>query len=373
MAEFRMPSLGADMDAGTLVEWRRHPGERVARGDIIAVVETQKGAIEIEVFQDGVIETIEVPVGQKVPVGTVLARIRGAEELAAAPTPPSRPLPTPGETPEIPPAVTAERARISPRARRRAESLGVDLAAIAGTGPGGAVSFEDVERAARARSPAADMRKAIAAAMSRSKREIPHYYLEASYDVSALLDWVAERNAGRAPPERLLAMAPLLKVVALALRQMPVLNGFWRDGAFLPSDEIHLGVAISLRGGGLVAPALHHPDRMDAEQLMRNLSDLVARARRGGLRSSELSDSTATVTSLGESIADTIFPVIYPPQVAIVGMGGIVQRAWVVDGRIEPRQVLRISLAADHRASNGIQGARFLEIMGRLLQEPGKL
>jgi len=368
-----MPSLGADMEAGTLVEWLKHPGDALKRGDIIAVVDTQKGAIEIEVFEDGMLDEIVVKPGEKVPVGATLARIRGSkvEPPAAAP---------PREVPEA-----AHRIRISPLARKLAEEKGVDLSRVTGTGGNGAITREDVERAAGARAPsappptvapadrAAAMRAAIAAAMARSKREIPHYYLSTTIDMSAALTWLRAENEKRSVTERLLPAALLIKAVALALRDVPELNGYWRDGAFRPGAGIHIGCAISLRGGGLVAPALHDADRLDLTTLMHQLQDVAARARAGSLRSSELADSTITVTNLGEQGIESTFGIIYPPQVALVGFGRITERPWVVAGKVEARPLVTVTLSGDHRATDGHRGGLFLSALERLLNAPEKL
>ncbi len=377
-----MPSLGADMDDGILIEWLKHPGDAVHRGDIIAVVETQKGAIEIEVFEDGQLTELKVTEGECVPVGAVLALIDGpALEPVAAPEPaPVSVRPEPQPAAPMPPR--NGRTKVSPVARRRAAALGIDPSGLAGTGPGGAVTLADVESVASAAPKAAprrtafdptEMRRAIAAAMERSKREIPHFYLAATADMSNMLDWIERENAMRPVLGRLLAIAPLLKAVALALRATPDLNGHWIDGAFRPAESIHLGNAVSLRGGGLVAPAIRDIDKRDLDDLMRTLRDVVARARKGALRSSELSDSTVTVTSLGDDGAEVVYPVIYPPQVAMIGFGAVVERPWPVDGAIDLRRVQTVTLAADHRVVDGRRGSRFLKTLNDLLQEPEKL
>lgn len=377
-----MPLLGADMAAGTLVEWLKAPGDRLARGDIIAEVETDKGAIEIEVFTPGTLSKILVEPGQKVPVGTSLALIeREAEtepEHVQLPLEPPAPAPGPTAAPAV------GRQRVSPLARRLATELGVDLAAVKGTGPQGAVTREDVEAAARAKGGppevagkaedrAAGMRRAIAAAMSRSKREIPHYYLSTMIDLGRAQDWLADRNRGRAPAERLLPAVLQIKAVALALREFPDLNA-WRVGdAAVPKESIHVGVAISLRGGGLMAPAVRDTDRLSPDQLMRALRDLVSRVRGGALRSSELADSTITVSNLGDRGVDALFGVIYPPQVALVGFGRIAERPWVVGGQVLARPMVTASLSADHRSSDGHRGGLFLARVEQLLQEPERL
>lgn len=386
-----MPALGADMEAGTLVEWLIKPGGRVKSGDVIAVVETQKGAIEVEIFQDGVVSNILVPVGERVPVGTVLAQIDGVEgapppasetvAVAAKPAPP-----TLAEAPPSRPAVAppGQRIKLTPAARRRAAALNLDLTTILkGTGVEGSIRLADVEAAASgaklAPPPAKrgldflEMRKAIAAAMSRSKREVPHYYLTETVDLQAASSWIGRFNAEKPPIERILPAVLFLKAAALALREQPQLNGAYENGVFTPSPDIHVGWAISLRGGGLIAPAILDADNKSLAQLMAAMRDLVERARRGNLRSSELTSPTITVTSVGDRGAETVTGIIYPPQVAIVGFGRMVARPWVVEGRIESRPLVTLSLAADHRVTDGHIGGLYLAAIARLLQEPEKL
>ncbi len=385
-----MPSLGADMEAGTVVEWRVRPGDTVKRGEVVALVETEKGLIEIEIFESGVVDSIVVHAGEKVPVGTVLATIRTA---AVVPEPVplltkagvrGRSIAAPPPRPSIAPT---QRARISPLARQKAEELGVDLTTVSGTGDGGAITVADVERAPapshaapeptaterQASDRQAAMRKAIAAAMARSKREIPHYYLGTRIDMSRAMEWLTAENLTRPITNRLLYSALLIRAVALAAREVPEMNGFWINGAFQPGDGIHVGVAIALRQGGLVAPAIHDVDQLRLDDVMRSMLDLVKRARAGVLRSSEVSDATITVTNLGEQGVETVFGVIYPPQVALVGFGKLTEQPWAADGMVGARPVIAASLAADHRASDGHRGGRFLATIDRRLQEPSRL
>lgn len=382
MAEFVMPILGADMLAATLVAWKKKPGDPVKKGDIVAEVETDKGLIEVEIFTAGVIDKILVQPGTEVPVGTLLAIIR-EEGAPPAPIPAEVPRPA-APPPPVPPSVMppptrppeAGRLRISPLARKRAGELGVDPAAVKGTGPGGAITRKDIERAATVKPPLdriARMRQTIGAAMARSKREIPHYYLQTTIDLHRAMTWLTEENQKRAVPDRLLYGVLLIKAVALALREVPELNSIWREGKVVQSKAIHVGVAISLRQGGLVAPALHDADHTNLDTLMRHFRDLVQRARSGSLRSSELSDSTITLTSLGEQGVEGVYPIIYPPQVAIVGFGKIVERPWVAEGRVVPRPVITATLAGDHRVTDGHRGGLFLAAVDRLLQEPSRL
>jgi pyruvate dehydrogenase E2 component (dihydrolipoamide acetyltransferase) len=252
----------------------------------------------------------------------------------------------------------------------------VDLATVTGTGPEGAVTRQDVEHAASATAPAdrlAPMRKAIAAAMSLSKREIPHYYLAASVDMTPAIAWLTADNATRAVTDRVLPVVLLIKAVGLALTEVPELNGHWIDGAFRPGGGIHVGIAISLRGGGLVAPAIHDVDRRPLPAIMTDLGDLVRRARAGGLKSSELADPTITLTNLGDLGVELALGIIHPPQVALVSTGRIVERPWVVDGAVGVRSVVTLGLSVDHRVVDGHRAGLFLSAVGRRLQKPAAL
>jgi len=375
-----MPSLGADMDEGTLVQWLKAPGDRLARGDIVAVVETQKGAIEIEVFSEGVLEDIRVKPGMKVPVGEVLAIIKTAGEPApdiAIPAPP-QPAPKPAPAVQVQIAVPLG-LRVTPAARRRAVELGIDLASLT-PGPDGAIGLREVEAMGKPAPPKPatginldEMRKAIAAAMARSKREIPHYYVSSAIDLTAALERLAAENAGRAPPERILPAALIIKACALGLRHVPELNGHHVDGRFQRASEIKMGVGIALRGGGLIAPALSSPDTLSLEAIMQRLSDLVARVRGGRLRSSELTDATVTLSNLGDDSADVVMPVIYPPQVAIIGVGQVMDRPWVAGGSVVVRKAATFAVAGDHRANDGRAAARFLQRVSQVLSNPEEL
>jgi pyruvate dehydrogenase E2 component (dihydrolipoamide acetyltransferase) len=271
----------------------------------------------------------------------------------------------------------------------------VELSGAKGSGPGGAITRADVEQAAgaplagaAAAPPAAAttleeaaagegrglrMRRAIAAAMARSKREIPHYYLETRIDMFRALSWLGAENVRRSVAERLLPAALLLRAVALAAREVPEVNGYFLEGRLRPSEAVHIGVGISMREGGLVAPTLRDVDRKAVDVIMRELADLVRRTRAGVLRSSELGEATLTVTNLGDQGVDSVQGIIHPPQVALVGFGRISEQPWAQNGLLGVRPLVVATLAADHRASDGHRGARFLAALGRLLQEPEKL
>jgi pyruvate dehydrogenase E2 component (dihydrolipoyllysine-residue acetyltransferase) len=388
VGEFKMPSLGADMLKGTLVVWNVKPGDRVKRGDIIAVVETEKGAFDTECYEEGVIERLLVESGSKVPVGTVLAIVRGegAAPAPAAPAAAERALAT--IVAPVPMPAPAH-VKASPLARKIAAELGVDLTTVKGSGPGGAIERADVEQAAVAKrielpaaaaAPAeaqekfqAGMRRAIAAAMARSNRDIPHYYLQTRIDMTRALHWLEAENAKRSIKDRLLPAVLTLKAVAVALKDVPELNGFWTNDQHQPSDAIHVGFAISLRKGGLVTPAIHETDRKTLDELMAAMRDVIERARSGHLRASEMSDPTITVTNLGDLGVESVFGVIYPPQVALVGFGRITEQPWADNGMLGVRPVLIASLAGDHRATDGHRGAQLLDALNRHLQSPEKL
>ncbi|WP_443692526.1 dihydrolipoamide acetyltransferase family protein [Pseudomonas sp.] len=378
MIEFDLPSLGADMDEGTLLEWKIHPGDKVHRGQVIAVVDTAKAAVEVECWHDGTVFELLIGVGAKVPVGTPIATLLESGETlpSVRPTPTPAPVETPVTALIEGTMASASRPRVSPAARKRAAELSINLDELKGSGPQGVVTLEDVEDAGRQAEPTdrnRAMRHAIAVAMSRSKREIPHYYLFETIPLGNAMAWLQAHNAQSKPQQRVLPSALLLKAVAVALRELPQLNGFWKNNAFQPATGIYLGVAITLRQGGLVAPALHDVADKTLTQVMSELASLVERARNGSLRSSELSDASVTVTQLGDQGVDSVLGVIYPPQVALIGFGRICERPWVRDGQLCVMPTVVTSLAADHRASDGHYGARFLGEVRRVLQTPENL
>ncbi|MGH4032078.1 dihydrolipoamide acetyltransferase family protein [Actinomycetota bacterium Odt1-20B] len=294
------------------------------------------------------------------------------------------------------------RVRATPFARRLADELHVDLAVLSGTGENGAVRAADVREAAAGTAPAphptavrpsaspaataaqpppasatarqqAAMRRAIAELMSRSKREIPHYYLTTTIDLSAATVWLRRHNRDHPAGERLVPAALLLRATALAARRVPELNGFWQDGGFVPGRGVQLGVAVSLRSGGLLTPVLHDADALKPHELMDRLKDLVERARRGRLRAGEVAGATVTVSNLGDQGVESVYGVIHPPQVALVGFGAVRERPWATDGMLGVRPLVTATLSGDHRATDAATGARFLSVVDRLLQQPDEL
>jgi pyruvate dehydrogenase E2 component (dihydrolipoamide acetyltransferase) len=352
MGDFRMPSLGADMESGTILEWRVAPGDAVTKGDVVAVVDTEKSDIDIEVFESGTVGEILVPVGTKVPVGTPIARI-----VAAGPS----------------------RTQSSPYARRLAAERGIEIAEVTPGAPDRPIRAADVAARADVGFGLAPPRRevdrsgalsAVGRLTERSKREIPHFYVSEDIDVSAALGWIEAANAARSVGERVLPAALLLRAVVLALHEVPELNAHFVDGAAHTFDAVHLGVAVAQRGGGLIAPVIRDAQTMSLDELLSAMRGLVARARKGALRSSDVTEATITVTSLGDKGAAGVWGVIVPPQVAIVGFGRIAERPWAEHGMLAVRRVVTATLSADHRVSHGHHGARFLRSVAHALENP---
>lgn len=400
MAEIRMPSLGAEMEEGTVLEWYVASGDRVEHGQIVALLDTEKAEIEMESFETGWIDALLVQTGETVPVGTPMATVRSEAPTGVELPSDSRPI-----LHDEPPPASHHRIRATPLARRLARERGIALESVSGSGPSGAIVEADIiaaetPTAAPAASPtvpkpskdtstspasrpsgtaaaqtdrAARRRQVIAAAMERSKREIPHYYLATSIELTSTLAWLEKANHERPISKRLLIPALLVKAVANAARRFPQLNGHWIDGAHHPSDAVHVGMVVSLRTGGIVVPTLRDADSRPLDDVMEQLQDVVTRARNGRLRSAELSDATLAITSLGEDGVETIYGVIYPPQVSIVGFGAIHSEVRAEGDLLGTRSMLRATLAADHRASDGQEGSRFLTAIARQLADPENL
>jgi pyruvate dehydrogenase E2 component (dihydrolipoamide acetyltransferase) len=444
MGELCMPTLGADMDAGTVVEWRVGPGDEVHRGDVVAVIETDKSDIDAEVFEDGVVGELLVEVGRKVPVGTPLATILTSAPVVSAPVVSAPVVSAPVvSAPVVSAPVPKETCRpgevISPLVRQLAAREGVDLANLVGSGPAGVIKRADVIAAAQrpprpsqrryspraravARRKGVDLAAAAAGAgvvlgddveamvadgaghpdapapmvtdgvvasasrprhaalwertallMERSNREIPHFYLTAECDFSRSSSWLDQHNAALEPKDRIVSAALLLAATARAAIECPEVNGWWIDGEHRVAQTVDLGVVVSLRDGGVLVPAIPAAETLGASELMRALHDVVQRARSGHLRTRDLTAPSITVTNLGDRGADSVLGVIYPPQLALVGFGHVVERPCAVGGLLGIRPMVTMSLAADHRASDGHRGSRFLSMIERFLQEPADL
>lgn len=378
---FELPSLGADMEHGTVLEWLVQPGEVVERGSVVAVVETEKADVDVEIWQEGTIAEFLVDIGEEVSVGTPILRL-GVEQTDTDASPPADAAPSVLSVDRLDDAVH-DRVAASPRARRVANERGIDLASVVGSGPEGAVLERDLavasappglappdppstdskplDRAAGERQAA--MRGAIAERMSKANTEIPHYHLELDIDLGPTLTWLEEHNRNLDVSDRVLPAAVLLKATAAAARAVPALNGSWVDGSFKAAIGTDVAVVVSLRRGGLVTPKIADGADKTVDQVMAELKEIVAGARRGSLRSSWMSGAGITVTNLGDNGADRVNGVIFPPQVALVGFGKIADRPFAVDGAVVVRPTVTASLAADHRATDGSVGSRFLHAL----------
>lgn len=375
MSTFVMPSLGADMQSAVLMEWKVKEGDLVTKGMVIAEVETSKGVIEIEVFEDGTVEKLLVEEETECAVGTPLALIRSKDTAAAIePTPQdlATPLLETLKEPEHETVAAAERIKASPAARKRAKELGVELSALAADKK--AIHLAAIESEVTAKTPQpSGMRQAIAKAMSRSNAEIPHYYLSTSVNMTPALHWLEAYNKNKSIQERILPAALLIRAAVYALKEVPELNGFWKNDQLQMSTQINPGIAIALRKEGLITPAILGAEQMDLDATMQALGDLITRTRSGKLRNTEITQQTITLTNLGDLGVESVYGVIYPPQVALVGFGRIMDAPWAQGDTLCVRKVMQATLAGDHRATDGRTGGKFLDRLNQILQTPEEL
>ena len=423
--DLKMPSFGSDMRKGTLTQWLVKEGDHIKRGDVVAVIETHKGAIDLDLFEDAFIISLLVKEGEQIVVGEPIARlssIRNSEHKAPYPANVSTDPKSTTTAANINSSPAAEQADhhfttpknfilATPAARSFAEQQQLTLNSLfpkpvnkivtltmveqaiqqkqrSQQSPATAENAPDKEETAKLTlSRATDsvavkpkkgfdkeaMREAISATVTRSKQQIPHYYLRQRLDITALEDYLLQVNVKLPIDQRLLLAAPLLCAVAHALMDNGQLNGEYSEGRFVASEAVHLVNAINLRGGGLVMPVIRAAQTLSPAQVMELLKQQVRRARNGSLVFSELSGGSFTVTSIGERGAEQMFAVIFPPQVAILALGSPHQEVMAVDGSIKIRSIIEASLAADHRVSDGRIGARFLYQLNQLLQKPEAL
>ncbi|MFV5689395.1 dihydrolipoamide acetyltransferase family protein [Flavobacterium sp. ZT3R25] len=381
MIEFLMPSLGADMEDATLIEWKKKPGDTVKHGDIIAEVETQKELIEIEIFEEGTIGELLIKEGTKIPVGTVMALINPREVTSETKKEEKiiESIPLQSIEEKIIESIDAPKVedlsiKTAPLVEKISEDN--DLSKITGTEPDETITKDEIENTQeipieteKQSSIAEAIRSEVVAAMSQSNREIPHYYLEKRIDMTNVLAWLQVANSKRSQKQRLLPIALLIKATAKSLLEFPDLNAIWDNGLQLKKD-INIGFVVSLRTGGIIVPALHHVNIKSIDEIMDALNDIIPRARALRLQSSELSDSTITLTSIVDGGADTVFGVIYPPQVAIIGFGSISEQPFAENEMIGIRSCVSVTLAGDHRATDGLTGSRFLVSLNKHLQNP---
>ncbi len=399
--DFAMPSLGADMDDGVIVEWLIEPGDRVSRGQVVAVVETDKSEIEVEIFQDARVEELLVPAGVRVAVGTPIARLGGvvgAESTTAASqrqgsitSPVLRRLADRLDVDQamlvgsgaggrvrrddlMAAVATRPQRRLTPRARRLAAEGGVDPSSLPGDSVITGADIEDVSaRGVEVRDrgshgpavsdPVAEtdpMRARIASLMERSWAEIPHFHISDRIDLTEMLDRLEVHNSRVGPAGRVLPAAVLLCAVARAARRVPAVNGWWIDGAFEAAAAVDLAVVVARRGGGIIAPTIGSADELGIVEMMEQLNGVVGRARAQRLRTTDTAPASLTVTNLGDLGAETVHGVILAPQVALVGFGAIREHVVAVDGLIGVRPMVSATITGDHRSFDGLVAARFL-------------
>jgi pyruvate dehydrogenase E2 component (dihydrolipoamide acetyltransferase) len=430
--EVTMPQMGADMTEGTVVKWLKQVGDQVTRGEIIAEIETDKATVELEAFESGILKQIVIPEGETVPVGKSIAILGSADETidgepqkhTPAETPPRRTVdrsaepvaavaePAPnGAKPATPVAAppsplmtsTAEsRLRISPVARRIASDARIDVSQLAGSGPDGRILRRDVEAAIKSApqvTPAAKeaapapvaapapapvaapvagvqalsrMRQAIARRMTTSKQTQPHYYLTVDVDMTAAMAFREEINAEATEQQHVSINDLIVKACALALQRHPKFNAEFTDAGLKMHDKVDIDIGIAL-DDGLIAPALLDCGDKTLGHIAAEAKDLVARAKSGHLRADEYGAGTFTITNLGAYGVESLIGIINPPQAAILGVGSVMPKPVVHDGQVVVRQVMKIALSADHRVTDGAEGARFIKEIQGLLEAPASL
>jgi pyruvate dehydrogenase E2 component (dihydrolipoamide acetyltransferase) len=380
MPEITMPRLSDTMEEGTLAAWLKQPGEQVHRGDLLAEIETDKATMELESFEEGVLERILVQEGETVPIGQPIAVIGSGD--GAAPPPPA-------PVPPAPPTGTPVKA--SPMARAIARDQGIDLSTVTGSGPGGRVVKADVEAVAAPAAPApaapapapakpaaadveevplSGMRKTVARRLVESMQSAPHFYLTIQVDVDALLELRAELNRRLADEGTKLSVNDLLvKACAVTLRAHPDINVSWGGDKLLRHRRVHVGIAVAVEGG-LIVPVVRDADQKSVSQISREAKALIERARAGKLRPDEFTGGTFTISNLGMFGIDQFTAVINPPEAAILAVGATTSEPVVHDGRLGTRQRMKLTMSIDHRAVDGATGAQFLAGLKAVLEEP---
>ena len=410
-----MPQMGYDMREGTVVKWYKSEGEEVARGEVIADIETDKATVEFEAYASGVLRRIIASEGVAVPVGELIAIIAGADEvidevLADQPagstveTPEAEapgaeapgaeaPAPEPvaattAQPAEAPPARDGGRIRVSPIARRLAQERGIDLASITGTGPGGRIVEKDVPEVAPAPAPAPSaasgsapsqervdlsrMRQAIARVTVDSKREVPHFYVTAEVDMGQAMSLRRDLNDALPAENRVSVNDLILKACAMALGQYPKFNGSFQGDHLRLNPSINIGIAIALEAG-LIVPGISNCQDKSLQEIATASKDLIARANSGTLRNEEYSGTTFSVSNLGMFEIDSFAAIIFPPHAAVLAVGTVKAQPVVRDGQLVAGQVMKATLSTDHRVADGAEAAQFLVEVKKLLESPVRL
>jgi len=399
-----MPQMGYDMREGTVVKWYKGEGEEVARGEVIADIETDKATVEFEAYTSGVLRRIIADEGVSIPVGELIAVIAGADEvLDEIPTSSSddpgdavTPVATTSQKPNdigettapVPPQDT--RLRASPIARRLAQEKNIDLAVVTGTGPGGRITEQDVLEfvspvATSGQQPnipssvgsgdkveLSRMRQVIAKVTSDSKREAPHFYVTAEIDMGKAMEFRRDINDSFPADNRVSVNDMVLKASSIVLGQYPKFNGSFQENYLQLNSSINIGMAIALEAG-LIVPGINDCGNKSLRQIASASKDLIDRANNGTLRNEEYSGTTFSVSNLGMFDVDSFAAIIFPPHAAVLAVGTVRQQPVVKDGQITVGQVMKATLSTDHRVADGAEAAQFLVEIKKLLETPVSL
>jgi pyruvate dehydrogenase E2 component (dihydrolipoamide acetyltransferase) len=393
ITEVTMPSMGADMTEGTIVKWLKSEGDEVKRGDKLAEIETDKTVVEMESYGEGILRKIVVPEGQVVPVGDLIAYVGAQDDeipqTASEPTQDnsseedqtkeSPPSSIPQESSEI-----GSRVKASPIAKKLAKELGIDISSVNGSGPGGRITREDVEAASSGSStsnnessnsksiPLTPMRKAIAGVVSKSKTEIPHFYISNVADMSKTIKARSEFNEKGG--SKVSVNDLILFAVTQTLRKFPKFNSSFSDGNLLEHQNINIGVAIALPEG-LIVPAVLGCEAKTLEEISTTAKDLAQRAKGEGspLTQEENSGGTFSVSNLGMFDIEEFTAIIVPPQSAILSVGKAREEAIVENGEIKISQRMKMTLSVDHRVNDGAEAAMFLGELKTILETPSQI
>ncbi len=381
-----MPKLGMTMESGRVLEWKKEEGAQVARGEIILVVETEKVQYEVESPASGFLHIL-APVDTEAAPGTILALIAADRAEFESPAADSSPAPA-GSSPatEPPPAAVASREKVpvAPAARRLAEEKGIDIRRVQGTGPGGRITKDDVERHERAQAAATEgetrviliqrteLRRTVARRMIESLHEAAQTNISNDVDATALAEYRQQLLAG-APTTRITITDMLMKLTACALQLHPIINSrYTEEGDWLYRD-VHMGMAMSVRENELVVPVIRDIDKKSLAEIAAARLDYLERGRQGKLTMEELGGSTFTLSSLGMLGAHRFVAIINRPENAILAVGAMLQRPWVYEGRIAIRTVMNLTLSYDHRSIYGAEAARFLATLQQFVENPGRI
>ena len=381
-----MPQMGYDMREGTVVRWHKREGDDVARGDILAEIETDKATVEMEAFSPGILGKIVAEEGRTVPVGDPIAVIVSPGEALPELEKPAVTPPSPAVSPELvaPPAAPpgSSDVKASPIARRLAREKGMSLASIPGTGPGGRITEADVLRAeAAGEVPApvsqggteiSPMRRAIARITAQSKREVPHFYVTAEVNMFQAMSVRRQINESSPDGQRVSINDLVVKASALALAKHPKFNASLDGDHLLMHEDLNIGIAVALEQG-LIVPSISRCQDRSLVEIARASSDLIGRTQENRLRAEEYSGSTFSISNLGMHDVDSFAAIILPPNAAVLAVGAVREQPVVQGGQVVVGQVMKATLSVDHRVADGAEGAAFLVEIKANLENPVRL